>query len=266
MKNFFNYVSRPENLTNLAAFFVAIILSYRGIQSGQVQEYFQALLVVLSILALSQLVAGYSATQRDNKIQNLNEGIARLNEQMVLAQITADELITRRANVERLDSIFRNAKQIDVLGLSLVGILTMHYSLIKNRLEAGCKMRFMMMNPKNRHIGQIVADREPDALHLEMLIRHINTSLKTLGTLPKQTEHGGTLEVAIINTLPSFGLLIVDGDSNQGVLRIELYPHSCSIPDRPVIQLSAARDGDWYNFFKTQFEILWKKAGAIKIS
>jgi hypothetical protein len=75
-------IIKPENLTNLVAVTVAAVLGYRSIQTGAIDQYFQAVLAVLGVLALAQLVAGYSSTQRDSRIGQLAETVTTLEQYM----------------------------------------------------------------------------------------------------------------------------------------------------------------------------------------
>ncbi len=64
---------QPENLMNLGTVLVALFLGYRSIKTGATEQFFQAVLLVLGVLALAQLVAGYTATQRDARMARLAE-------------------------------------------------------------------------------------------------------------------------------------------------------------------------------------------------
>jgi hypothetical protein len=263
LKELLRYLSQPENLTNLAAFVIAVVLGYRGIQSGATHEYLQAMLAVLGILALAQLVAGYSAVQRDARIQRLMELTEGLENQLV-SQLGADRFFVRRGALPPIESAFVNAKQIDVSAISLATLSVTHHALLDSSREAGCKIRLICTNPANRQIANLIAERIPEAPNGDMHIAHVGTALKALRSITGQSASGGNLEVRVINSLPPFGLFVVDGDSSHGKLRVELYPYGCPVADRPVIELLASRDGDWYVLFRQQFEALWQKAESVE--
>jgi len=99
---FKEYFTRPENLTNFIAIVVAILLGYRGIKSGSVEEYLQAMIAVLGILAFAQLVSGYTTIKRqgklNHKISNLSDsikGVERIEKDIKdLLKIRQSEFIT----------------------------------------------------------------------------------------------------------------------------------------------------------------------------
>jgi len=249
---------QPGNLWNIAAVIVAILLGYRSIQSGAIEQYFQAVLAVLGVLTLSQFVAGYSASQRDARIKQVSEAIARL-EQYTASRASADKFLANRKDFPSLESSLVNAKQIEVAGMSLSALAVTYHSLLKQKRESGCRLRLVTTNPSNK-VADLVVQRIHELLSREEHINQVKTVLKTLGRISGHLPSGGSLEVRTLDTLPPFGLLIIDGDMPHGRLRVELYPQSVSASERPIIELLASRDGEWYKLFRQQFEILWQKS------
>lgn len=251
---------QPENLTNLAAIVIAIVLGYRSIQSGTIEQYFQAVLAVLGVLALSQLVAGYSTTQRDTRIKQVSETITGL-EQYIASRISADKFLVHRADLPPVEIALANAKQIEVVGTSLNQFENAYHAFLHQKREAGCRIRLITTSPSNK-VADLIAQRFPEAPKREVHIAHIKSVLTSLRSISGQSPSGGSLEVRALDTLPPFGLFIIDGDMPHGRIRVELYPDSVSISERPIFELLASRDGEWYKHFRQQFEFLWQKAST----
>ena len=66
----------------------------------------------------------------------------------------------------------------------------------------------------------------------------------------------GNIELGRLPYLPSFGFVMVDPDTEHGVIIVELYHHR-SAEDNPTFELYADRDGEWYRFFRQQFQAMW---------
>lgn len=256
---FLKNIFQPENLINLLGVFVAIILGYRSIQTGKIDEYLQALLVVLGVLALAQLVAGYSSAQRDATIKQLAETVKTL-EQSTSARTNAANFFSHRADFPSTESTLEGVKQFDAVGVSLIGLAVTHSGLLKAKLESGCRMRFIATNPVNNFLSDLVVQRFLEAQNRELHISHVTTSINSLSLLSTSNSFGGSVEVRLMDNLPPFGMLLMDSNLPSGKIRVELYPEACPIGQRPVFELWASRDGEWYHFFKQQFETLWEKA------
>ena len=253
-------LAHPENLINLAAIVVAIVLGYRSIQTGVLDQYFQAVLAVLGILAFAQLVAGYSATQRDARLKRVSETIASL-EQYMESHVGADKFLVRRADFPPLEIALSNAKQIEVVGTSLNAFANTYHSFLEQKREAGCQIRLITTNPSNK-VADLIAQRFPEAPKREVHLAHVKSVLRSLSNISGHLPSGGSIEVRLLDTLPPFGLFIIDGDTSNGRIRVELYPDSVSLSDRPIFELLASRDGEWYKFFRQQFEFLWQKSSV----
>jgi len=256
---FINNIIKPENLTNLIAFIIAIILGYRSIKSGAIQDYFQAVLAILGILALSQLVASYSAIQRDGRMKYLSKEIEFLKSKLTIS----NGIFKIRSAFQPIDEVLKDAKQIDILGVSLVGIATTYVAVLQNRKDSGSFIRLIFANPNNKELARNISKAFPEASSAKMHIDHAQTTMNALKNIRNQSELKCHLEFATIDSIPPFGLLIIDGNSPNGKLRVELYPHRCPVAERPIIELKPDRDNKWYNFFRMQFELYWETANKV---
>lgn len=130
--------------------------------------------------------------------------------------------------------------------------------------ESGCRIRLITTNSSNRALAELIAQRVPEAMSREMHVAHVKTALNSLSRISGCHPSGGSVELRVLDTLPPFGIFAVDSDKPSGRIRIELYPDSCPIGERPIFELCASRDGEWYSFFRQQFEVLWQKASEPK--
>jgi hypothetical protein len=252
-------LTRPENLINLIAVIVAVVLGYRSIQVGTSEQYFQAVLTVLGVLAFSQLIASYTSTQREAKIARIAESMSKIEESAEL-RISADKFLAHRVDFSSIEEIFKDADRIEAVGTTLISFGTIYQALIHQRITQGCCARLVITNHVNKNVADIAAQKMPESPTRETHMSQARTALMSLSGIAGQHSSGGSLEIKVLDTFPPFGLLIINGDQPNGRIRVELYPDNCPIAARPMFELFATRDGEWYRFFRQQFEILWQKA------
>ena len=259
--SFFREFLHPENFTNLAAVIIALVLGYQSIKAGTTEQYFQAVLAVLGILAIAQLVSGYSSGQRDNKISQVSESMNKL-QQNLNSKVSIDKLLFHRSHFPSLEVSIKNAKQIDVLGIGLGGLVVTYLSLLRERRDAGCRIR-LIHTSSDYEIANLLARKFPELHSPEMHISHVETAIQAVSNMLETNISSGKLEIRTLNSVPPFGLFIIDGDFPNGQIRVELYPDACPIHKRPVFELLAKRDRDWYSFFKRNFETTWNVSSEV---
>ena len=76
----------------------------------------------------------------------------------------------------------------------------------------------------------------------------------------QQGASKGSFSVRLLSYAPSFGLLSFDANRSNGIVFIEIYPHSSGYESPPMFNLTPYRDGEWYKYFTEQFEQMWEGA------
>jgi hypothetical protein len=90
-------------------------------------------------------------------------------------------------------------------------------------------------------------------------------STEVLVRLMAKTEGiKGVLELGHLPYTPSFGFLMIDPDTDHGVIIVELYHHR-SARDNVAFELRRERDGEWYRFFREQFDLMWQSCQIEKL-
>jgi hypothetical protein len=248
LQRIWNDIRRGETVDlylMVAAAFVVGVLNILG--SAPEAWVTSVILAALGVLAVSAL-------RMDARLANYT-----------VSQVTASKILLPRKRIPPADLAFAGAKRIEVLAISLLTMATTYHTPLKQKRDSGCHIRLILTNPANRIVADLIAQRLPEASSPEIAIAHSQTAASALGKIVGTHPSGGSLEARVLDTLPPFGLFIIDGDTPNGTIRVELYPDNCPVPDRPVFELHASRDGDWYTFFYNQFETLWHKAAAVGV-
>lgn len=158
----------------------------------------------------------------------------------------------RRGYTEPFEVRLADAQHVDLLGLSLLGIVASCGSFLLARAMAGCKFRILLIDPDSHAASTAVGFvedvqyRKPD---IERSIRNLEPLLET-----------GNVELRLMPVVPPFGLLIIDPDKPQGKVQVELYGHEIATSDRPHFVLTQTIDKQWYDFFRNQFLKFWNDA------
>jgi len=255
------YLKKPENWINLVNLVVAVILGYRSLTTGEAANYFQAILLVLGLLALSQLVVGYSSIIRDHQIEELTSEVTQLRH----AKPSADTLFITRQTIPQWEERLKRAKFVDGLGMSLTTLVVTNQALLRDLLHSGAKIRLVVSNPDNEALQAILAKR---TFELDVGEQHgglVRAALKYVEKLVGIGASGGQLQVRITDHVTAFSYIGIDTPTAKGNVSVEFYLNKVPLAHNPILMLDANKDPHWYDEFKKQFDYFWDSAEDIAI-
>jgi hypothetical protein len=90
----------------------------------------------------------------------------------------------------------------------------------------------------------------------------IESTMEILSHLASAAGVPGRVDVRLLPFVPAFGMYLIDPGEPDGRAYVELYQHR-SLEPNPCFGLRAERDGRWYRFFVTQFDVLWDSARPV---
>ena len=198
--------------------------------------------IVVFVIALLYLVAFFQGREISFYPPKIGQKIDS-NRQSV----SGIKLEDRSEHKVSLEKRLANAKSVAFTGSSLIGILTHYKGFIQTKAGTGCKFRFLLVHPDFYHgLDKRDAAEKTEVLNaiqlLESLCGNANIKYKVL------TFH------------PPFSLMMVDTETAEGFVQIEMYPYSSIASERPHFELTPKTDSKWYSFFREQFEIAWQNA------
>jgi hypothetical protein len=167
------------------------------------------------------------------------------------------------------DIRLKNAFEIDLCGVSLTNTLSAQFATLRSRIEAGAKLRILVIDPES-HAIEMTSERSTnpkDTMYyqrrLESTFSELTYLYKFVDDMQRKGKKGskrGHLSVKMLSYAPSFGLLSLDSKSKEGIIQIEIFPHKFGFKARPIFSLSLENDGEWYTYFVDQFEHMWNAA------
>lgn len=161
---------------------------------------------------------------------------------------------------QRLDS----AQTINLAGFTLGRTTRGYLSFLEKRLEAGATVRIMILEPKQELLEEC-ALRSSGVTNADHWRKRLASTASLVEGIASSPDITGSLELGYLPYLPSYGFAMVDPDTPDGIIVVELYHHR-SAEDNPTFELHAARDGEWYAFFRRQFDLMWASCRVVKLT
>jgi hypothetical protein len=169
----------------------------------------------------------------EKKLEVLTSGLSGV--------ISADAFLKDRSELPRLENMIVNAKEVCIVGKSLVGVVSLNSTMFLKLAKRGCKFKFMIENPSRY---------ENDA--------NIKHSLNLLSRAKQEAPEN--IEIRITPKILHYSILMVDRKGKSGQIQVELYTYQGATSDRPHLNLLTGRDSKWYKFYESQFESAWNDA------
>ena len=144
------------------------------------------------------------------------------------------------------------AVDVRLAGVTLGRTLRNQMTGLRRCLERGGTVRIALIS---EHAAAEAARRSGVPATPEIFTHRLRSSVDLLRQL---TELGtpGRLEVRLLDFVPSFGMLAVDGADRDGRIEVDVYSHRFGVGE-PTLPLRADRDRAWYQHFLVEFEHLW---------
>ena len=151
----------------------------------------------------------------------------------------------------------RSAKTIAVSGMTLSGSSGTYRKELKDCLERGGEVRVVILDP-NQPAVDVAANRYSKHQNVNKLRKECEHALGNFETLLKRNGKLEPIQIRSCNAVPPYGIWLIDADSRNAEIWVKIYPYRGDIT--PAFQLLPRKDGDWFEFFQEQFELLWKNS------
>jgi len=173
-----------------------------------------------------------------------------------LERITARKELLLTEFPDDLARDMDKSRELTILGVSLRRTLHLHYSRFQEKLQSGDTIRILLVNPDSAACA-ITAMREYTPMTPDDQRAAIRRSLSVLYELSQGT--GGNLEIRLADHPLTFGAIVGDPATSQGVLYLWHYAFKTRTANRPKVVLHPA-DGYWYELFKEEITSIWDSA------
>lgn len=250
-------VQAPIQLLALVAL---IVLAALTMIAARIREWDRSILVVSLLLILSFIVVfaakmarGWKSVRRPGAGTNAQEGNG--------ATLPRPPCLQHRRNLGSFEDEARDATEIVAIGVSLISIMPAYTHFLRAKLEHGCKLRFVLLDPASEAI------RMWEALGYRLTKHEIRSTLADLFEMMKSVDQRGArcdCEVRLSPTLLPFSLIAIDPSKPTGKLIVEFYAYKTSLGERPHVTLTAENKGTWFGFYCDQLEKVWNDSVAIR--
>lgn len=161
------------------------------------------------------------------------------------------------------EHILADAKVICMSGFTLSMTTREYLHALELSLMAGGDIRIIILEATDALLDQCAkrSGGQTTPMHWRKRLESTESLLEVIAKTPEAT---GKLSLGHLPYIPSFGIIMVDPDTDHGVIFVELYHHR-SWGEQPGFELRADRDGHWYRFFREQFDLMWESSRIEKL-
>ena len=194
------------------------------------------------------------ATSADDAIQS-----GRLGQRK---HVRAGDFFTSQSSLP--NQLLSNASTICLSGFTLGRTTREYLRFLDERLRAGAAVRIMILEPKQELLEEC-AVRSSGITSADHWRKRLDSTVSLVEAIGNSPDITGSLELGYLPYLPSYGFSMVDPDAPDGITVVELYHHR-SAEDNPTFELRVVRDGEGYQFFRRQFDLMWASCRVEKLS
>jgi hypothetical protein len=254
MKRILSFLS--SNFDTLLALMVAVAATSYGVLSDNLRPLLAGIALSLGVLSFGLIRDRFNREALSQEIRELKMSLPDRPSAMAFFRPATD-----------FNSRFKSAVQIDLCGVTLTNTINTQFTVLRDRLQGGAKLRFLIVDPESQAIN-MSAQRSvnpKDTIYyqrrLESTFADLTYLYKFNEDLKKAKKKGSTtgdISVKMLSYAPSFGIISFDASTKQGIVRVEMYPHKFGFKTSPSFMLTLENDKEWYSYFIEQFEQMWK--------
>jgi hypothetical protein len=254
-QTFFEYLL--DNLFDITTIIVAGYLvmrhQVRPFAPNDIAELATWILAVLGLIAVSGL---WDRNRRLRRIEKLSEESRDLVGRHLSGKVRAGDFFISERRLS--DQSFASANTILLSGMTLTRTTREYAHILSRRLASGAHVRIIILETNDEILRQLsLRSTGPGTSeYWRNRLEAVDALIHSLALMP---DRKGMLELGYLPYLPSFGLVVIDPDEPHGFCLAEIYQHK-SAEANPTFELRADDDPLWYEFFRKQFEILWKSS------
>jgi hypothetical protein len=221
-------------LTILAAF-AADVLSLFGVIEFDLPE--QIIIAVLGLIAVDALVERLEILEKlEQKLNRLPEGqLLRTRSQMVSVEVQAAQ-----------------AAEICILAVSATDLIHRYQNFLEQKVGEGCQMRVILLDPECEAVRVRDLQIQPWMRSAE----DIEISLNALRVLMGKEK--AQVEVHLTEVFLGYSIFAVDLSRPNGTMVVDFHTYRKGPDTRPHLYLTPDSSGHWFDFYKDQFETVWR--------
>jgi hypothetical protein len=251
LDNVFDYV------TIIIAGYVVIRQQLQPASFTDITELATWILAVLGLLAVSGLWERHRRLSRIERITKEGRDLIlrRMSGKVFAKDFFKENIISNK--------LFSSADIIYISGMTLVRTTREHKYVLEQRLIAGATIRVIIIETDNNLLKELTR-RSSSGTNIKYWKDKLQVTQSTVGHIAKTPENRGKIELGYLPYIPSYGFVIVDPHEQNGYCVVEIYHHE-SAKSNPTFEVSRSGDPEWFQFFKEQFDTMWKSCRVVSL-
>lgn len=159
----------------------------------------------------------------------------------------------------------RNAKSISALGITLFRLLPAFQYEFCEMLANGGQLRVLLVDPNSPAI-EMASKRSDIGTPPKTQKRRVEDMLELLSRW-RSNIPDADIQVKLLDYLPSYGITIIDprSDADDAFCLVRLITFKTSTSTAPTIRPDPVNETYWFEFFRDQFERMWKCAESYEL-
>lgn len=152
---------------------------------------------------------------------------------------------------------FRKANSIAINGITLSRTSNTYLNELKACLARGGDVRIIIVDPQHSAL-EVATNRfnkHQDAVKIRRECEQALDNFETLFSLNRKSK---SVQIRLSDAVPPFGIWLIDANRPNAEIWAEIY--SFRGTRDPTLHLLPYRDGEWFDFFQEQFEVLWENS------
>jgi hypothetical protein len=239
------------------------ILSY--FQTVEPQFVSTAILSVLFLIACGLLVN----RETNNHLQQTTEKVWERMQKPPIEEV----LVPYKTWMDDIEASLDLAKEVWVLSRTCTRFWEDYKAQLQGILQHKGRIRLMLVDPRNGALQMIANSAElarsheisgqflkpiPENSnnHLALLRAQVQDFVQHIASMSEQVGNG-RLALRIINYLPAHTLVIINGQSEQGLIFVELGTFQSNGRNRPTFSLLKSKDKQLFNLYREEFLAMW---------
>jgi hypothetical protein len=243
--NIFDFV------TIIVALYLVVRHEFTPFTINDISDLITWLLAMLGLLAVSEL------WERHRRIRKIDITVSQtydLVTRKLGGQVKAEDYFSSEDQKDLKEQL-QGAKNVYVVGMILDRAVRDNLSNFEKLTSSGTNLRFILLDHHDKDLMNIMPRRSYGNRSSDWWTNRIQQTVAHIEDIPSN-ETTGKIEIGYLPYFPSFGMWLIDPDSSNGKIIVEIYHHRSS-EKNPTFQLDAVRDFYWFDFFRNQFTLLW---------
>jgi hypothetical protein len=249
-----------DNFLDITTIFIAgYVVVRHQIQPFDILQLTNAVIGVLGLIAVSGI---WQRNRQLNRIEKSSEETRNFLLQQIDRKVYAKDFFIQKDTLT--DEIFASATTIYLLGYSLSRTIRKYEKVLKQRLAARANIRIIILDPTDDKLLQIVVRESPPAT-IEDWRGTLQFMEKFINEIAQTPNNNGSIEIGYLPFPPAYGLIMINPNESQGFCLVDIYHHKSQVANA-TFRLNSSDDEDWHNFFRQQYETLWKSCRVMKFT